>query len=345
MFNNGSPIIEVRVNPMAIVYTEELLEHEQWPDHPESPLRLKTLRKKFEQEGLWNDIVEPEAIDESILQKVHSPEHIERLKAGGNIPADPDTMLRDSTYRLAMLSASVAATAVRYAMKGEPSIALTRPPGHHAGKNHIGGFCYLNNAAIAAESTGARTMIIDLDVHHCNGTEEIFYERDDVMVVSLHEANFYWNSGYIESLGDGNGERYNINIPIPSGSGNETYMKAMDEIVIPIIRNFGPELIIVSIGVDGHYADPNSHMLLNTQGYIELCRRIYNESKDGRIAFILEGGYHLRATAEVLAGVAGLFVGKDIKPEYGEEKGEHSNGLREMRKAKEFFSKYWDLGR
>lgn len=328
---------------MAIVYTEELLEHEQWRDHPESPLRLKTLRKKFEQEGLWKNIVGPDKIDESILLKVHTPEHIGRLKKGGNIPADPDTMLRDSTYGCALLSASVAATAVRYAMNGEPSIALTRPPGHHAGKNHIGGFCYLNNVAIAAETAGVRTVIIDLDVHHCNGTEEIFYSRNDVMVVSLHEANFYWNSGYIESLGEGEGERFNVNIPIPSGSGNATYMKAMEEIVIPVIRDFNPELIIVSIGVDGHYADPNSHMLLNTQGYIELCKRIYGESKGGKIAFVLEGGYHLRATAEVLAGVAGLFEGKEIKPEYGEEKGEHSNGLREVRKAKEFFSKYWGL--
>lgn len=301
------------------------------------------MKKKFEQDFLWVDIAEPEMINEDLLLKVHTPEHVERLKKGGNIPVDPDTMLRDDTYRLALLSASVAATAVKYAMQGKPSIALSRPPGHHAGKNHVGGFCYLNNAAIAAESAGVRTVIVDLDAHHCNGTEEIFYDRDDVMVISLHEADFYWNSGYLENTGEGKGKGYNINIPIPCGSGNKTYDFAMDEIVLPLIRDFGPELIIVSLGVDGHYCDSNAHMLLNTQGYANLCRKLFNASKDGKIAFVLEGGYHLRATAEVLASVAALFIGKEIKPEYGEDKGEQSNGIREVRKAKEFISTMWDL--
>lgn len=328
---------------MVIVYSEELLKHDQWPDHPESPLRLKTLRKKLEQEELWVDIVEPEPLDESVILKVHTSEHVERLKKGGNIPVDPDTMLKDNTYELALLSAAAAATAVKYAMNGKPAISLSRPPGHHAGKNHVGGFCYLNNAAIAEESVGVRTVIVDLDAHHCNGTEEIFYDRSDVMVISLHEADFYWDSGYLENIGEGDGERYNINIPIPSGSGNKTYETAMEEIVEPLIEDFDPELIIVSLGVDGHYCDSNAHMLLNTQGYVELCRRIFRHARGGRIAFILEGGYHLRATAEVVAGVAGLFAGKEIKPEYGEDKGEHSNGLREIRKAKQFISSLWDL--
>lgn len=328
---------------MVIVYTEELLRHDQWQDHPESPLRLKTIRKKLESEGLWKDLVGPDPLSEDVILKVHAPEHVDRLKKGGNIPVDPDTMLKDDTYDLAVLSASVAATAVRYALEGKPSIALSRPPGHHAGRNHIGGFCYMNNAAIAIENAGVRTVVVDIDAHHCNGTEEIFYERDDVMVISLHEANFYWDSGYLEDTGEGGGEGYNINIPIPSGSGNRTYELAMDEIVMPLIRDFDPELIVVSLGVDGHYTDSNAHMLLNTQGYIDLCRKIYKESKGGRIAFILEGGYHLRATAEVIAGVAGLFCGKDIKPEYGEEKGEQSNGMREVRKAKEFISHIWNL--
>jgi len=328
---------------MVIVYSEELLRHDQWQDHPESPFRLKTLRKKLESEGLWNDVIEPEMITEDDVLRVHTKNHIEKIKRGGNVPADPDTMLRNDTYELAMISASAASTAVRYAMLGHPSIALTRPPGHHAGKERIGGFCYLNNAAIAAESAGVRTMIIDIDAHHCNGTEEIFYDRDDVLVVSLHESDLYWNSGYLEDVGTGKGEGYNLNIPVPPGSGNKTYFAAMDEIVIPVMRIFRPELVIVSLGVDAHYADANARMLLNTQGYVEICRRICGECGDGRIAFILEGGYHLRATAEVVAGVAGLFSGKDIKPEYNEEKGEQSNGAREIRKAKEYLSRFWNI--
>jgi len=328
---------------MVIVYHEDLLQHVQWPDHPESPLRLKTIIKKLDQEGLLSSVIGPDPISEDLILKVHTPEHIERLKAGGNWPIDPETMLNDNTYGLALLSASVAVKAVMCAMSGRPAIALTRPPGHHAGSNSAGGFCYLNNAAIAAEAAGVRTVIVDVDVHHGNGTEGIFYERDDIMVISIHQNHLYHGSGIAEDTGLGKGKGYNINIPIPPGSGNKTYESAVNDIMIPIIRKFGPELIIVSLGVDAHYCEPNAQMLMNTQGYINVCRKLYNESKDGKIAFILEGGYHLRATAEVVAGVAALFECREIKPEYGDDKGEQSNGMREVRKLKEFFSGLWGL--
>jgi len=320
---------------MVIVYHEDLLKHSQWSDHPESPFRLKTIRKKLENEGLW-DVIPPHPIDDELVLKIHTADLLKKLKSGEEMPIDPDTMLRKDTYDMAMLSASLAVEAVKHALNGEPSIALSRPPGHHAGKSRMGGFCYLNNAAIAAQSANVRTMIIDLDVHHCNGTEEIFYDRKDVMVVSLHEADFYWDSGYLEDIGEGAGTGYNVNVPIPRGSGNNTYNIAMDEIVIPLIGDFKPELLIICLGVDGHYGDTNSHMVLNTQGYIGLCKKLYDAAPDKKIAFILEGGYHLRATAEVVAGVAALFQDREIKPEYGEEKVEQSNGPREMRKAKEF---------
>ncbi len=328
---------------MVIVYSDRLLEYKQWVDHPESPLRMKTLKKKLVKEGLWENIVEPVPITEDYLYPVHSKEHIEKLKKGGEYPIDQDTFLHDNTYELAMLSASVACTAVDYALKGQPSVGLTRPPGHHAGRDHMGGFCYLNNVAIAVNHANVRTAIVDLDVHHCNGTEEIFYERDDVMVISVHEANFYWNSGYLKDTGRGKGVGYNINIPIPEGSGNETYMKVTDEIILPLIEDFDPELIVVSMGVDGHYCDPNSKMFLNTQGYIDVYRRIFEASKNGKIAYVLEGGYHLRATAEVVAGVVAMFSGRTIKPEYSEEKKEHSNCIKEVRKDEEFISGIWSI--
>jgi acetoin utilization deacetylase AcuC-like enzyme len=328
---------------MAIVYHDMLVEHEQWEEHPESPFRVRTLKKKLEKEGLWKDVVPPVMITDDDVLRVHTEGHLSRLKKGGNVPVDPDTLIKSGTYGLAMLSASVAVTAARMAMSGTPAFAVTRPPGHHAGKDRMGGFCYLNNVSIAVEAAGARTAIIDLDVHHCNGTEEIFYGRDDVLVVDMHEDGLYPMTGPKENIGTGAGARYNVNIPIPAGSGNRTYEKAMDEIVIPILREFGPELIVVSLGVDAHYCDPNSHMLLNTQGYVGLCERLIRESKDGKIAFVLEGGYHLRATAEVVAGVLAALEGRTIQPEYCEDKGEQSNGMREMRKIKEYISGQWKL--
>jgi acetoin utilization deacetylase AcuC-like enzyme len=329
---------------MAIVYHDALVEHMQWEDHPESPFRVKTLKKKLESEGLWKDVVAPDPIDEGLVLRVHTQKHLDRLKEGGNVPVDADMMLKDETYVHAMLSASVAVTAVKLAMSGTPTLGITRPPGHHAGRETMGGFCYLNNAAIAIEAAGVRTAVVDIDAHHCNGTEEIFYGRDDVLVIDLHEDGIYPGTGKKESMGSGPGTRYTVNVPIPAGSGNKTYEKAMDEIVVPILREFRPELIVVGLGVDAHYCDPTAHMLMNTQGYIGLCKRIISESKDGKIAFILEGGYHLRATAEVVAGVMAALDGKEIKAEYGEDKGEQSNGLREMKKIKEHIAEQWNLG-
>jgi acetoin utilization deacetylase AcuC-like enzyme len=319
------------------------VEHEQWEGHPESPLRIRTIKKKLKKEGLWNDIIPPEMISDEDVLKVHTPRLLERLKAGGNVPADPETQIKDKTYEYAMLSASVAVTAAKNAMKGIPTVALSRPPGHHAGKDRMGGFCYLNNAAIAARAVNAKVAIVDLDVHHCNGTENVFYDDDNVLVIEMHENGLYPGTGCMDDIGCGPGVGYNVNIPIPEGSGNKTYEKAMDDIVIPILREFCPELIIVSLGVDAHYCDLTSHMLLNTQGYVELCKKLIGESKDGKIAFILEGGYHLRATAEVVAGVLAALEGREIQPEYNEDKGDQSNGLREIRKAKEYFSEYWKL--
>jgi acetoin utilization deacetylase AcuC-like enzyme len=288
-------------------------------------------------------VVSPDPIDDGLVLKVHTQKHLDRIKNSGNVMVDADTMLRPETYVHAMLSASVAVTAVKLAMGGTPTLGITRPPGHHAEREKICGFCYLNNVAIAVESAGVRTAIVDLDVHHCNGTEDIFYGRDDVLLIDLHESGIYPGTGQKESMGFGRGLRYNVNIPLPAGSGNKTYEKAVEEIVVPILREFKPELIVVSLGVDAHYCDQISHTLLNTQGYIELCKRIMAESKDGKIAFILEGGYHLRATAEVVAGVMAAIDGKEIKPEYGEDKGEQSNGIREMKKLKEHIGEQWKL--
>jgi acetoin utilization deacetylase AcuC-like enzyme len=191
---------------------------------------------------------------------------------------------------------------------------------------------------------GAKTVIVDIDAHHGNGTEEIFYGRSDILLIDIHESGLYTGTGRKEDRGAGMGEKYTVNIPVPPHSGDKTYRKAMDEIVIPIIRQFGPELIVVSFGVDAHYCDASSGSILSTDGYIGLCRSLINESKDGKIAFILEGGYHLRATAEVVAGVMAALEGRTIRPEYNEMKPENQNGAREVRKIREYIGADWDLG-
>jgi acetoin utilization deacetylase AcuC-like enzyme len=329
---------------MAIVYHKSVIDHKQWEGHPESPFRIKTLKKKLIKEGLWNDVMPPIMINDDDVLKVHTIDHLERLKKGGNVAIDPDTMLWDNTYGQAMLSASIATTAVRMAMKGIPAFAMTRPPGHHARKGAMGGFCYLNNAAIAVEAAGVRTAIVDIDAHHGNGTEEIFYDRPDVLFIDMHESGLYTGTGRTEDIGTGKGERYTVNIPVPPYSGNKTYREAMNSIVVPILRDFQPELIVISLGVDAHYCDTHSHINLNTDGYVDLCRTLIGESTGGRLACILEGGYHLRSTAEVVAGIGCLFEGKEMKAEYNEEKPESTAGPREVRKIAKHHGQYWDLG-
>jgi len=328
---------------MVIVHHEELMEHDHWPQHPESPFRLRSIRKKLEQEGLWNEVQEPAPLREEDLLRVHGNDHVERIRKGGNLPLDPDTMLKDQTYHLANLAASVATEAVQRARKGEMAFAITRPPGHHARANQAGGFCYFNNAAVATAKANVRTAIVDIDAHHGNGTEEIFYLRDDVLFISLHQIEGYPGTGHLEDVGSGEGLGFNVNIPLEMGSGNRSYMRAYDEIVEPILRSFSPELLVVSIGVDAHYSDAMSNMNLNTPGYTNLAHRLIDFMDHGDIAFVLEGGYHLRATAEVVAGVVSAFEGKEISPEYKEERPEPPEAEGKLLQIKKWHGKRWTL--
>lgn len=256
---------------------------------------------------------------------------------------DADTILWDTSYEYSMLSAGVACTAVSLAMDEIPAFALTRPPGHHAGRDFMGGFCYLNNVAIATARAGVRTAIVDIDAHHGNGTENIFYGRDDVLFIDIHEDGLFPGSGHMEDVGEGKGEGYTVNIPVPAGSGNRTYMKAHDEIVFPVLRQFRPELLVVSMGVDAHYCEKYSHINLNTKCYIDMFKKLLAESSHRKIAFVLEGGYHLRATAEVAAGLMAALEDREIRPEYNEERKESANGPRAVDRARDHHSRYWKL--
>ncbi|MFA7341707.1 MAG: histone deacetylase [Candidatus Methanomethylophilaceae archaeon] len=328
---------------MVIIHHEDLMEHDHWPQHPESPFRLRSIRKKLEQEGLWTEVQEPAPLTDEDLLRVHSRDHVDRIRKGGNMPLDPDTMLKDQTFQLATLAAAVATESVQRALKGEMSFALTRPPGHHARANQAGGFCYFNNVAVAVGKAKARTAIVDLDAHHGNGTEEIFYCRDDVLFISLHQMEGYPGTGHLQDVGAEQGLGYNINIPLEIGSGNHSYMKAYEEIVEPILRAFSPDLLIVSLGVDAHYSDTLSNMNLNTPGYLSICQRLMNFMDRRNVAFVLEGGYHLRATAEVVASVVSSFQGKQIFHEYAEERPEPPGAEGKLIQAKKEHGKRWTL--
>ena len=336
---------------MTIVHHERYHEHRQTIGHPESPERLDSIVARLKAERLWNGILTPEPVGRSLLEKVHTPQYIDSVRDFGEGFMDPDTYVRPRTYDIALLAAGGTVLAAEKALgTGGPAIALVRPPGHHAGSYHGGGFCYFNNAAVAAEALLRRVKkvaIVDYDLHHGNGTNDIFYSRDDVLYISTHQTGIFPGTGYLEDLGDGKGEGYNICIPLPGGSGDATFELFVKKILSPVLTAFEPGAIIVSIGGDAHYMDPLGGLALTSPGYVAISDGLLALSRKlcgGAIAFTLEGGYNLRALAEVVAGTVASFEGRKVKYEFFRSGDENGIGRPVIDGAVRSLKKYWPVG-
>lgn len=220
-------------------------------------------------------------------------------------PIDTDTYMTPASWPLALDVAGGAAALAGAVWRREAGsgFALTRPPGHHATRSHPMGFCLLNNVALAAESLlqqeGAeRLAIIDLDVHHGNGTQDIFYEREDVFFISSHQVPLYPGSGQLNERGIGPGEGTIANIPLPPSSGDQAFHSAYHEVVPALLDRFQPQMLLVSLGFDAHWKDPLANLLVSARAYgeaIQSLRQWAQSHCDGRIALFLEGGYDLEA--------------------------------------------------
>ncbi len=299
-----------------IVYDPLFLEHEQWPGHPECPERLLAIVEGLEESGAWKQPLAIESVDRGLVEKIHTPDYISLLETRHSGALDPDTYLHEKTFDIAWRALSGAYTAMKHSFStGEPVFALLRPPGHHAGPSYYGGFCYLNNAALAAETAvhlGAkRVAIVDIDVHHGNGTRDIMAERKDVLYISTHQWGIYPGTGPAEDVGSGEGEGYTVNIPLPSGAGDRTYEMAMEEIIHPILSQYGAEALVVSLGLDAHYMDPLATISLSTPAYIWLMMELLSHAEKhlgGRCVTVLEGGYHLDALRDFSLGLGKLLM-------------------------------------
>lgn len=292
-------------------------------ESPETKRRLKNL---LDVSGLSRNlhVQSAAAADEADLLRVHPAAYLQRFKAlsdagGGELGLQAP--IGPGTYEIAKLSAGLAIAAVDAVLRGEVDNAytLSRPPGHHCLADQAMGFCFLANIAIAIETAKARhglgrVVVVDWDVHHGNGTQSIFETRGDVLTISLHQENCY-PPGYsgVQERGQGAGEGCNLNIPLPAGSGHDAYLQAMQQIVLPAVERFAPELIVVACGYDANAVDPLARMLLHSDSFramTALLREAAERHCRGRLVLVHEGGYAEAyvpfcglATIEELVGV------------------------------------------
>jgi len=295
----------------GLVYDPIYLEHDTGR-HPEKSQRLVAIMSHLEETGAKEKLTllspRPASIEE--LETVHAPEYVSEVKSkaergGGWL--DSDTIMCPRSYEVALYAAGGLLTGVESVVKGEidSAFVLVRPPGHHATRNRAMGFCIFNNVAIAAKFALSnfnlsRVLIADFDVHHGNATQETFYADPRVLYFSTHQYPFYPGTGWMDEIGTGEGEGFTVNFPMNAGWGDEEYLRAYNEVLVPVARRFQPQLILVSAGFDPHWADRIAMMQVSVSGFAQIVlvlKRLADELCQGRLVFTLEGGYNLQVAA------------------------------------------------
>ena len=294
------------------------LEHDTGP-HPEGPGRIPAIERAMEARG-WLGFERRDApeVDMDVLLRVHPRSYVEhvRVMCERGLSLDPDTVASPGSWAAALHAAGGATAAVDALVSGESPLTFSglRPPGHHAEPAAAMGFCLFNNVAVAAQHALdshrlTRVLILDWDVHHGNGTNDIFHDTSAVLFVSIHQSPLYPGTGALKDVGAGDGEGYTINLPVPPGSGEDQWLALVEHVAMPAARAFEPELVLVSAGFDAHRRDPLASCELETSSYAQLAghARALAEDSGAPIGLVLEGGYDLEAlSSSVVATLESL---------------------------------------
>lgn len=305
----------------ALVYDATCLSHDTGHGHPERPDRIRAIMQYLRQNGLLKrcKLIGPMDTGRTLMDainEVHDPEYVERMQAacmeGESFIDVPDSAICEASYHAALISAACAVRAVDVVARGDyrNSICLMRPPGHHCERDESMGFCLLNNTAIATQwlvdrKLARRVAIVDFDVHHGNGTQHIFEDRDDILYCSIHQhpMTLFPGTGHDHERGMPGtpGFGTTVNVPVIPGAGDDMFIAGLDHKILPALYNFRPDYLILGAGFDAHIDDPLAQCKMTTDGYEVLSRRLVEAAEElceGRLTSVLEGGYHLASLAE-----------------------------------------------
>jgi acetoin utilization deacetylase AcuC-like enzyme len=306
-----TPRVGYIYSPIFLEHITDLYAH-GGEAHPEGPDRLMAIHHGIEESGLLAKLsrLEPTPATRAQIALVHETtmmDRVEALSAQGGGLLDEDTVVSSGSLKAALLAAGAGIVAVDAVLSGavDRAFLALRPPGHHATASRSMGFCLFNNAALAAawalhHHGLKRIAIVDFDLHHGNGTQDIFYARSDVFYVSLHQHPLYPGTGAARETGEGEGHGHTLNIPLPAGSGDEVFLNKMKSVVVPALRRYQPQLLLISAGFDAHKDDPLGALEVSDDGYRKVTDSLVAaavELTGGKLVSFLEGGYDLPALA------------------------------------------------
>ncbi len=340
---------------VLLIHSDRFADHQTPPGHPERAERADVMHVVA---GRWakrgTEVIAPRTATREQLARVHDVDYIRRISetTGRATALDPDTYTSPDSYDVALLAAGAAVDAVERVMGGShrTAVALVRPPGHHAERERAMGFCLFNNVAVAAahaRAGGARKVaIVDYDVHHGNGTQHLFYADPQVLYISTHQYPFYPGTGAADEIGRDRGRGFTVNVPLEVGAVDEDYQQVFDEVVIPVIRQFEPDLVIVSAGFDAHDRDPLGGMRLSTGAFGAMTaalRVVADECCLGRIVAVAEGGYDLESLAASLDASIAALADNTVQPVWPSSSIASARGRDAVQAVKAHLRGFWKL--